>query len=169
MSIGQADIAKAVVSVWNNNGLNAVFKSHWLAANRSEFAVLCDGEGESGHPFPYCVFGIGGGKTQSRMTGRASTTTHQELRDIPLQFKVYARETGGNRSPKELASDLAEEIMKIFGGHPTVAPKLDDFALDNGAILINQYQMDFSVREDEQIWGWVIKYIIKSDVPVRIG
>ena len=84
-----------------------------------------------------------------------------------MNFRIHAREIASDvRTAKGIASDLAEEIMKVFGGHPTVAPI--GLTLDNGHCLQSQYQNDYSVREGEDNFQWIVSYIFRVDVPVKV-
>ena len=170
MSVAAADIYKAVVAVWAAAGLDSQFKSYWPAADRVEFPALCEAEAEGSHPFPYCVFSLMGGKTKTKMSGAGGTASnkHNEIRDIPLRFKIHAKSTTV-LSGKAIAAALADEVLKVFGGHPTVSPAFDNYALDNGHILISQYQLDQGMRdEDIEVYVWLIHYNLKSDVPVMV-
>lgn len=166
MAIASADVMKAIVAGWHASGLTPIFNTHWSAANRSEFAVLNNQQAEGAHPFPYCVFELDGGRTANRMTG-ASSAYLQENRDIPCQFRINTKATD-DESALEVAVRLAGEVMAVFGGHPTTAPRMDNYQMDNGHILQFQYQTDYGIREDIENHKWIVMYRILTDVPVRI-
>lgn len=164
MSITSTDIHKAIVTVWNNNNLETKFTDKWDATKVAEFEALNDQEAPTGQPWPYCIFEIEPGTTISRMSGHSKNENH-EIRDIPINFRVYANPVGVS-SPKLIASDLIAEIIKIFGGHPTIKPK--DLVLDNGSFLIMSYQTDWGIRKSDKEYQWLVSYIIKIDVPVAV-
>ena len=71
------------------------------------------------------------------------------------------------RTAKEIAAYLAEEIMKVFGGHPTVVPT-GMVALDYGNHLITQYVSDDGVRTGDEEYSWLVSYLFRLDVYVTI-
>jgi hypothetical protein len=165
MSIGSADIAKAVNSLWDSSGLTALFTTYWTADERAQFDALNDTMAAPQNAFPYCVFEVEPAATTSRMSGRGDVK--REIHDVPLTFRVFAKTVGDSRTSKEVAAALIEEISKVFGGHPSTAPT--DMVLDNGNFLIAQYQTDYGVRVEEEVWSWVISYLLRVDAPVAVG
>ena len=71
----------------------------------------------------------------------------------------------GQDSQKVVAATLSEEIMKVFGGHPTVRPTA--LTLSNGNHLLTTYQNDFGLFEGEDEYSWTVNYLVKVDVPVQ--
>ncbi len=166
MSVASADIHKAVNTVWDASTLDASFKALWDAdVDTTEFPVLHDQEATPEQPFPYCVYEISSSSTTDRMSGVGSTI--REIRDVSWVFHIHAREVDGDgRTAKEIAAELAEEVMKVFGGHPTVAAT--DLSLDNGGFLISTYQNDMGIKTGEDEYQWNVIYIFKVDVPVAV-
>lgn len=166
MSIASEDLHKAIASLWSSSGLDATFKALWdSGVAESEWLSLNDQEAYPKQPFPYCVFEQSPGSTTDRMSG--GTDSLQEIRDIPWDFRVHARAIDGDsRTAKEIAADLNEEIMKVFGGHPTESPT--DLILDNGNFLIAQYQNDYGVRTGDSEYMWIVSYVFRLDVPVAV-
>jgi hypothetical protein len=164
--IGTADIHESIVTAWDGSGLNTIFKSLWNASvNSDSFPVLHDSEATPHQPFPYCVMETGEPKALARMTG--DSTTKRELRDIPLTFKIYADVVAGDeRSPKQVAADLAEDVMRVFGGHPIVSPTA--MSLTHGGVLPFQYAQDFPFKDELGKYSWIIIYHILIDVPVAV-
>ena len=160
MAIGAADLHKAVSALWASAGLDTEFKSYWSVADRSEFLTLNDGEGSPAQPLPHCVFQSDPGRTSIRMSG--VETALREIRDTSWEFKVYAKVTLSS-SAKTVAAALAELIMAVFGGHPTVAPQA--ITLDNGCLVICQFQTDYGMREADDQYSWTIRYLFRIDVP----
>ncbi len=168
MSILSADIAKAINTRWNISSLDNNFTALWKSGvTASQWIALHDTPPASpGQPFPYVVYELGVGATTDRMSG--DTNSNREIRDIPLDFRVHARAIDGDsRTAKEIAADLAEKIVEVFGGHPTVAPP--DITLDNGNFLISQYQNDWGIKTGEDEYQWNVSYLIRVDVPVMHG
>lgn len=164
MSVGQADLAKALATAWTSWGLDNLFKSYWSPADKTTYPSLHEGEATPGQPLPYCVYELDEGNVVTRMTGR-TTVTQLQIRDVPCVFNVFAKEFGP-KSAKEVASELNEELMRLFGGHPTGQP--NELTLEHGKVLLQQYQSDYSLREGDSEYRWVLNYIFRLDVPVRL-
>lgn len=166
MSIAGADLAKAVNTVWDASSLDSLFQTLWdSGASAGEFPVLHDQLAGGEQPFPYCVFEQLSGNTTDKMSGGVSTL--REIRDIPFNFRVHTREIAADsRGPKEIAAFLAEEIMKVYGGHPTEAPTA--LTLDSSNFLIAIYENDQAIRIDEDHYQWIVSYIFRLDVPVAV-
>ncbi len=163
--IGTAAVHKAVVTVWNASTLNATFSALWGSATLGDYPVLHDQEAGPRQPFPFCVFEQTSGSTIVRMSGGVSAI--REVRDIPWSFRIQVKQISSDpRSVKEIAAELAEEVMKIFGGHPTVAEQ--PLVLDSGNALINQYQNDYGLRTGDEEYLWVVNYVFKIDMPVAV-
>lgn len=167
MSVGSADLHEAIKTVWDASTLNASFEALYDDdVDDSEFTPLNDQEAAPGQPNPYCVFQVLTGSTTSRMSS-VNVGFNREIHDIPCEFRVHARQIDGDsRSSKKIAADLVAEIMKVFGGHPTVSPT--DLSLDNGNFLISQYQNDLGIRTDEKNYQWTVTYLFRLDVPVAV-
>jgi hypothetical protein len=153
---------KAVAALWTSSGLEASFESHW--ASTTDHVTLNDGEAAPGTPFPYTVYDAPEPEIVARMSGHSTNEKHH-IRDLPFIFRVFAQQTS-TKSAKELASELAGEIMAVFGGHPTTSPTA--MTLDNGVVLIGQYQSDYGVKVDDEVHQWIVDYIFKLDIPVAV-
>lgn len=161
---GAVDIHEAVASLWESSELNTLFQSYWDADDRDYYPSLNDEGGAApGTPFPYAV--IGAPKPDIRI--RMSSTANEKLviKDQTWRFDVFAKQTAA-KSAKEQASYLADEIMKVFGGHPTQSPT--EMTLDNGSIINVKYTGDYGVRVDNEIHQWTVEYTITTDVPIMV-
>ncbi len=167
MSIATADTQKAFSATWDASTLDATFEALYGSdVTAADHVVLEDQEAAPGRPFPYCVLDQAGTLVTDRMSGGANAQRH--IRDTSLTLRVHARAVSGDsRTAKEIAAFLAEEIMKVFGGHPTVSPT-GTLTLDNGNLLIVQYMNDFGIREGEDEYQWTIEYNLRADVPVMV-
>ncbi len=168
MSIATADLMNALNTAWDASSLDALFKAlRDSSVVEAQFPdVLHDQDAAPKQPFPYCVMGQTTTTTTDRMSGGASAL--REIRDTGLTLHVHARAVDGDsRTAKEIAAYLAEEIMKVFGGHPTVSPT-GTLTLANGSVLIVQYVNDFGLREGEDEYRWTIEYNARADVPVAV-
>ena len=160
---GSVDIHKAVAALWASSGLDTVFKSYWSVAAQSLYLTLNDGEAAPKTPFPFVVYEATKQNTRTKTSADGSFKRH--INDQPWTFMVYAKQTT-LKTAKELASDLASELLKIFGGHPTVHPSA--LTLDNGKVLLVQYENDYGERAGDDTHKWTISYNILTDVPVAV-
>ena len=164
MSVGGAGVHKAVASLWESSGLNTLFQSYWAVADRSLCTSLNDKEAAPNTPYPYTIFGARQPNIRTRMSGDGNRKK-QHINDHPWTFEVFAG-PAGTKSAKEMAAELAEEIMKVFGGHPVTEPQ--DLTLDHGSVLIVQFQNDWGERQDDDVHKWTVEYNIRTDVPVAV-
>ena len=164
MSVNLADLKKAIVTLWNTSGLEAMFVAMWDASvTAAEHAALRDSEAPPGDPLPYCVLETTIGNTVVGMAGMGGT--RREIRDQEVVFSIHARSIDGDaRTPDMIASDLAEEITKVFGGHPTVSPSV--LVLDVGNFLAAFYQGDVGIKTGEDEYQCRVTYLMRIDVPV---
>lgn len=165
MTVGTADTHKAVATLWASSGLDTAFQAFWAVADCSLHTSLNDGEASPGCPFPYCVFSGGKPNVKSRMSPTTDTTANRQIHEHPWTFDIYAK-AYSTKSAKEMATDMAAEVLKVFGGHPTEEPK--DLSLDNGWVLICQYQGDWGERQSDEVHKWTVEYNIRADVPVMV-
>lgn len=165
MSIGNADLWKAIAAAWGTYELDAPFKAYWTAAQRTQFPALNDTEAEAAAPHPYCVLEIDKSRVDSRSSAASGSSGTRHIRDVPVDFTVYAKQASGS-SAKAIAAALVEEITKVFGGHPTVAARIDGYSMDNGNILIFQFDTDYGIRIDIENYEWHVSYNARLDVPV---
>jgi len=159
MSVGTADLQKAIVTVWNASSLNGVF-----VALGGVVPVLRDQEMVQGQAYPYCVLPQALVNTNTRMSSTVDNA-NRHVRDITQSFNIHASVVDGDdRTAKEIAAYLVEEVMKVFGGHPTEVST--PLVLDNGNHLITQYQREVPVRTGDDQYQWNIEYNFRIDVPV---
>lgn len=162
-----ADFHAALVSLWDSSGLDAEFTDLWAVADRTNFMELNDGEAAPGTPSPYCVFEILTGTTTGRDSGHSTSEKH-EHRNVPFQFRVHTLPIVGGRTAKRLAADLIDEIMQIYGGHPTVAPTAMSLGANQGGVANVQYQTDYGIRTGDSEHQWNLDYLAKLDVPLAL-
>jgi hypothetical protein len=165
--IGTADLHTAIETKWVASGLDDKFKAFWDSSiDDDNFTVLNDSEASPHQPFPYCIFSTNKPQTKTRMS--SSSTGKLELRNVQLQFRIWSDKVKTDaRSAKQIAAYLAEEVMKVFGGHPTVPST--DMELSNGGICQSQFGIDYGVRDDNLYkYCWTIEYNLLLDIPVAI-
>lgn len=156
---------RAVIVLWDDAGMNNKFNQHWDSADREDFPALHESSATPGQPFPYCLVEIQALDVQERMSGGGSGNKF-ETRDFPLTFRIFALPTA-NQDARQVAGDLAEEIIKIYGGHPTASPDALPLQGMSGA-LVTQYESDFSVALDDEVCQWSINYNVRIDAQVAV-
>jgi hypothetical protein len=160
------DIHRAVVALWDEYGLDNEFTVYWTAAEQTDYFSLNDSEARAGQPWPYCIFEITGTSVDSRTsTSTGNSLFKRTFTSTPLSFMIHAKDTS-IKTAKLLASELAEEIMKIYGGHPVERPKCME--LTHGGVLNVQYQNDFGVRTGDEEYQWLLEYQVSVDTPVAV-
>jgi len=159
--IGSRDVHEAVATAWDSADLDDLFTAYWGGDDSDDFLVLNDQEAAPEQPFPYCIFNQEEPIVVNRMSGTLSA--RREVRDIIWEFRVYAK-TVDSTAAKDVAGALAEEIMKVFGGHPTETPSA--LSLDTGQHLITQYLTDYGMRLGDSEHYWLVRYLFRVDVPV---
>ncbi len=162
MSVGTADIHKAISAVWNASTLNSAFTD--LGGGTP---VLNFNEAKPKQSQPYTVWSFDNPTVETRTTG-GSATLNREIRNGSLRFDVHSKPVSDDsRGAKQIAGHLIEEIMKVFGGHPTENPSAA-FSLDNGELLIVQYTRDYCIRTGNNNYQWTLEYQVLVDVPVAL-
>jgi hypothetical protein len=148
MSVGLAELHRALIAVWNLP------------------YALRSGTAMPGDSFPYVVFQQSASNIAVRMSGSGvDAGAVRRVHDVPWEFRCYA--TGSALlSPKEQAASVAEEVVKIYGGHPTVAPR--EVAMTSGDYLISQMMSEFDVKVGEDEHMWAVVYNFKVDLPVKV-
>lgn len=170
MSIGTADLHTAIAAAWTSAGLDAVFQALQPAGTDADrWPILNDAEAAPGQGSvpPYCVVEFERPRRLSGMTSvQGSSGEHREVREHVLRFHIHAAAASG-KSAKQVASELAAEVVEVFGGHPSVSPSAAP-SLANGNVLALRCEADWGVRTEEDRWQWVVEYSVKVDVPVTV-
>jgi hypothetical protein len=162
MSVGSADFWTAIESLWNSSGLNAQFKAAWSSDTlRTNNVVLHDEQAAPHQPFPYCTLEVIKPRVLGRMTGGPGAK--RQLTEAVVMFNIHAMKSA-TQSAKQLAAFYMGEVMKVFGGHPTV-PAMD-LTLEHGGHLLTQLLGDWPQRTEQYNYKWVLNYRFLLDVPV---
>jgi hypothetical protein len=152
---GSWDIWKAVVARWDQLGLSAKFTAHWAKGTSTAYAALNDGEARSGTPFPYCVLEQGTGLRDYRSSHESDSSKTRVTDNTLFQFRLHGDD-------KSQLIDLCKEIV----GDPDSNDGFDNAPLvvEGGSCHLDiQRQTDFSVRESDTEWVWVIPYEIRFE------
>jgi len=162
VSIATADLHEAINTLWDASGLNEKFNTFWATADVASFPTLHDQEATPNQPFPYCVMDATEVHVETRMT--KDSVSKSSIRTCKLQLNIHAEKNANdNRSTKQLAAYLVEEVMKVFGGHPTVRPQA--LTLTNGDHLLTAYQNDWPLRTELYKYQWAVIYLLTVEVP----
>lgn len=157
MPLRNFDVVRAVSVLWGTSGLDAHFNQYWTSAQIADFLVLMDVEAAPTQPWPYCVYESIASTTLRKSSASTPQKNRQEQNEDTVRFHVFAKDIDA-KSGKALCSDLADEILKVFGGHPdTVHQKIP---LQNGSVINQKYSQTILTREDEDIWKAVIVYTV---------
>ena len=158
MSVGTADLHKAIFAAWAASPLPAAF-----IALGGEEPTLQEIGATPGQSCPYCVVEHRASPIQTRMT----VGLHQQhwIRNASTTFRVFAKELPPDDA-KTVALGLAAELMKVFGGHPSVQATAT-MTLDEGNCLITRYMDDRGIRTNDEEYEWSIDYDFLLDVPAR--
>ena len=161
MSALSSDLHRAIVSVWAAK-LDQLFQTSWSTTERTRFVTLNETEAAPGTPLPHCVFEQIPNNELSRMSGGSAdeTGTKRKVRGVPILFHIYAKQDGAT-SAKAIAESLFEEVLGVYGGHPTKKPT--PLTLTHGSVINCQYRNDYPVREGDTEHRWVIEYMIYVD------
>ncbi len=163
MTIASADVYTAINTAWDAGNLEDTFKAFW-SEGTDDFPALHDGEATPKQPFPYCVMEADPTTTTDRMSDGVDSL--REIREVPIRFNIQATTVeNDSRSEKEIAGFLAEEVMKVFGGHATATPA--SLSLTSGSYIWTEFVSDYGVKTDENMYQWIINYLIKVDLPVK--
>ncbi len=164
MATPGGELTEAIVATWDAAGIDSEFTNLWKNGADSEFPVLHDREASPGQPFPYCVFRQDERFRKDRMSG-GSPGNLNEISETPYDFRIHARTiiAGDNRTAKKIANDLAEHIMKIFGGHKEVAPQ----PINLDGLLEFRYDSDVGVRTGDDEYLWIVSYEALVDTCVK--
>lgn len=159
------DFHRSVFKLWEDQGLDEVFKSFWDESKREDFLSCLDEEASPSQPFPYCVIEFGKPATNGRSTGPACANDElREYREIALTFNVHAKQQG-NTSAKIAAGELASRLLKVYGGDPDESPK--SMSIVTGNVLLCQYVSDYPIKTGDQECQWVIDYSVLLDVRMK--
>lgn len=169
-SVSTDSLHVALDTLWETSGLNWEFKKRWPAAKRDRFLSLYDDTPAAGSQSPYAVFTIEPPFNLIRMRHESDPTKQRESRDHMLTIRVHVLSDVSNptgKDLKEIAAELQQLILGVFGGHPTQKPQR--MALENACHDLTQYQNDFPMRTDEgESVMWTFTYLVRIDVPVQI-
>jgi hypothetical protein len=145
---GSWDVWKAVVARWTLMGLTAKFTTHWAKGTSSSYAALNDGEARPGTPAPYCVLEQGTGLRDYRSSHESDSSKTRVTDSTLFQFRLHGNKT-------HLVA-LVQEIADAFDNAPLV--------VEGGSCHLDiQRQPDFSVREADTQWVWVIPYEVRFE------
>ena len=166
MAILSNDLHKAINTVWDASTLNATFRLLWNTTTHpaASYPVLHDSEASPNQPFPYCIFDQMSVDISSRMSGEGAAG-RQEIHNLMFQFRIHAKSVSGDdRDAKQIAYDMAEEVVKVFGGHPTTAPTA--ITMDTNKHVITQLLSDVGERTGDEEYRVDLDYLFRIDVPM---
>lgn len=160
------DFQKGVFQLWEDEGLDTLFKATWAESQKESFLAISDGEASPSQPFPYCVVEFSNPIINSRSSGSSCANDEtREYSEIAFVFNVYTKHTQATPA-KIAAGELASRVLEVFGGSPTVSPK--SISIPNGAVLLCQYVTDNPEKVGDQEYRWTVSYLALVDSPVKL-
>lgn len=149
MAAGTAELHKAIVAAWN---LSTTLRSGGAALDMDQ---------------PYVIFEVQANNDVQRMSSGTGDNgrTKRVDQDIPVEFRCYAQEAA--QSAKYLAEQIAENIKKRFGGHPTTSPTMPILTLVNAGHLQTTLITEDDTEVDEGLHMWRLVYLFKLDAPQK--
>jgi hypothetical protein len=162
--IGLRDIHRSIIAVWDSHDIGDFYRDRWASSDRTRYLTITEGEADAKQPWPFCVFDAGSFPVDARSSGSAAYQI-REYGSIPVVFNVHAKNTT-TETGKAIAADLAEEIVKRYGGHPTVRPSR--LKLTHGGVIHMQLQSSKGVRTGDTEYQWVVEYSLKTDIPAMV-
>lgn len=161
MPLRNFDVVRAISVLWGTSGLDSHFNQYWTSAERTDFLVLMDVEAAPTQPWPYCVYESVADTSLSKSSASTPQKNRQELNEDTVRFHVFAKDID-SKSAKAICSELTEEILKVFGGHPDTEHQ--KIPLQNGSVINQRYDQTIVLREDEDIWKATVVYTISYEL-----
>ena len=164
MPLRNFDVAQAVTVLWGTGELDQYFTEYWTDDQIADYLVLMDEEAAPTQPWPYCVFESVASTILRRSSASTPQRNRQEANEDTIRFHVYGRDVDGI-SGKLLCSNLVEEILKVFGGHPDETHR--DLPLQNGLVINQEYKQTILMREDTQVWKATVIYTVSYELSLK--
>jgi hypothetical protein len=157
-----------ITSRWAGSAAEEYIHGLWPPADRGSFLTLNETQAAPGTPLPRVIYEIGAEDIRLRMSGKASKKFHSK--EFPLSFAVTAEQAeveGQVLSSKEIARQVVERLLALFGGHPEFEPSAC-LAIEIGCITNFMYSGSFGIQEDDLIYTFRVNYQISIDFPVQV-
>lgn len=164
MPLRTFDVAQAVPALWETSQLDRHFTQYWTDDQIDEYLVLGDEEAAPTQPWPYCVFESIPSSTLRRSSASTPQRNRQETNEDTLRLHVFAKDID-SKSGKLLCSELVDEILKVFGGHPDEVHR--DIPLQNGCVINQEHRQTILQKEDEEIWKATIVYSVTYELSLK--
>lgn len=154
-------VAGAIAAVWEESGLDDVFKSYWTPSDdNDDFLVLNDSEADPDTPFPYAVYELMPSNVDVRMSGVGYGVGVNEIHSCQLKINIHTNDTQ-DLSAKTIAANLGSEVMKVFGGHPQIRPR--GLSMANGGEVNKRYEQSILQRPASDACTLSLMYRIQYD------
>ena len=144
------DLHAAIAALWLSSGLDEKFRQHWTNENSAEHLTLNDAQAGPNTPWPYCVYSIMPNSVVNRMSGDGPTDKHEHRMHF-CRFTIHARQTTA-KSAKEMAAMMAEEVVRVFGGHPSSSPQSME------GVIQSTLSTDQGMRTETTSYSWLLDY-----------
>jgi hypothetical protein len=153
---GTWNLEAAIVSCWEEQGLDAAFKAYWSEANKAKFLTLSDTEARSGTPWPYCVFKAERPNALGHSSGTSGNTTERRYINVPVQLDIRAKGISGGSDGKTIAVTLAKLVAAAYD-------RKANWSVEQDYIQQVRRVTDYSTREDDEVWLYTLLYEVRLD------
>lgn len=170
--MSSANIDVAVVTRWNAQGCDALFKKFWPDQTESKFHPFNGAEARPQTPMPYCCYEKGTATRQFRSTGSACEPELEvEYFNQPFQFRLHGKSPSvGQKHYGRTGKDILREI--VGQSDPDGWGLLKAFDDATGAMELGGndrfmciiQEPDFDIRtEDDDVWDWVLQFTVQFE------
>lgn len=151
MATSTAPIDKAMLARWNASTVPALVRGR-RTDQSLVFDTLFQQIAAPKCPFPYVVFQREIARAVSQMS--YSATEGKQIREIPWRFRVHAQN-------KAVSEEIANSILDLYENQA--------LATEVGCGILIKYGTDWSNREKEDEWLWIVDFDILFDAPTNPG
>jgi len=155
---GSWTLDAAIAQRWDDAGLDTAVKLEWPVADRAidKYQALSDGFASPTPPGPYCVYEKSVPVVWAHMSGHTGAQREDQLQQILVSFRIHAASTA-SESGKTKCVRLAKLVAAAFD------PDTSPWEMTDDKIVIATRGPDFSSREGEDEWVWVLQYYVMID------
>lgn len=169
--MSSANIDLAVKTRWDAQGMDFLFKRFWQDPTLAKVHPLNAVEARPKTPMPYAVYETFAPVRQFRSTGSTCEPENEvEYLNQLIQFRLHGKTpVSGERYFGRTGKDILREI--VGQSEPNGWGLLKAFDDATGALelggndrfMCTITEPDFSTREDDDVWVWVVPFTIQFE------
>lgn len=169
--MSSANLDLAVRTRWHAQGCDQLFTRFWPSPINTKFHPLNAGEARAQTPMPYAVYEAMAPVRQFRSTGSTCEPENEvEYWNQLFQFRLHGAspasgQVGYGRTGKDILREIVGQsepdgwgLLKAFDD-ATGAMTLGG----NDRFMCIVTEPDFSVREDDDVWAWVLQFTLQFE------